>query len=843
MGSREQRARLRQAERASGLWLDLEEVARSVCSEFREQCRGPLVYFTKRQWTDFFYRGKRRPSEAAQSKGFERWKQRVRRLQPEVLFPGDSGVAFDLGVKTGSLYAIDQRVVRDHAAAAAERAVKLRRAFESAKPPSKRRRTATVAEVARQIGVSKPVIHSWVRRHGLPHTKKKGRTFLDVTEVEEWAAERERRGVRVATARDVRERIPAEVARPRLKEIRDYLGLTNARLSELLGVSKNTVDTWLAERRERSGRSIPASAMEKAEQLMETQLALTVRRTAAQRISPSQLRSALKEARGVRGAARILEVSQESVRKLAQDYGIEARPARVPVETARPRLLEIRDQLNLSNKRFAELLETKAVTLKTWLGTGGKWRKIRTIPWAVLERAEALLKELRPSPFTMTRLQRITRDQVEEAWEASGHKLTKAAKALGVPPGTFRKLAEAHGVELGPLRLIDRITKRDLQALMEKHGGVKARVARELGVTGPYVGMLLKRAGLSGSTGKKPRKGENDPMISQRNREEVEALVDSDRPIWVVARDLTTLGYRLGLVRGWPNTRYRVYAKAPNGLWQHVADLEEESHGRRARVVSNPPWAKYLSKVISWTATGAVADLVMSRFDPYLEKIETGAQEAIVGGVSKVGRAAGTVFRTKRNPIYENLPPPPWKGGPFWEGGVALSPENALYEDLMDYVHAWVERLRFAMPEERVRAGSALQARGVHLFPWWGDMAQRAKHPELNELMVGWFEAGDPEALRWEVRRFTPGVRAGGPKPLPYEDLGEAVGVFLSRVGPEAAEAALWEAQENPPGGWANPWLDHELFGHASPQSNPCPLCVGAAVLGVASAARLTKDR
>jgi excisionase family DNA binding protein len=457
------------------------------------------------------YKGKAK-TQRSRIRSFERWKQDVRGLPRTAFVPVSLEVEewsrFHRGLKPGALYAIDLPLLRAGLADAAGRRDRLKAAWEQLagrpwhyEPPGKRfrplsmagRRTQTVAQVAEELGVAKPVIYSWIRRHGLPHDRKEGeRILLNLEEVKEWANLRERRGIRVATSEDVRERVPIGVAAPRMREVRDYLGLSNERMAELIGVETSTLAQWLAKRTEREKRSIPVSALERAEDLLNTEIARSTRTTKTQRITASDVETALADNRGmVTHAARALGISLEAFRKVAADLGVRY-GERLPVEDARPRLLAVRNHLRLANQYYADLLGVPKVTLNTWLGLGGRWRDIETIPRAAVETAEGLLGTMQPRVFQEARYQRVTREEVEQAWEEGGRTVKGAARAMGVGPEGFRRLAESRGVDI-PAPLVARITKRDLQALLKRHKGVRASMARELGVSAPYVTMLLGR--------------------------------------------------------------------------------------------------------------------------------------------------------------------------------------------------------------------------------------------------------------------------------------------------------------------------------------------------------------
>jgi excisionase family DNA binding protein len=497
------------ARREAEAWIEAEDFARWIAGNSPNQHMPRLGFaaFLKDDWYAFTGR----KHGAAAERAFERWKAKwayptgfltrwgsLGELTEDRL---ESALARQVGPgRVRTFYLIPLEGLGASVEAALVRRDQLEEAFGAIRAKPRRRaykRDATVPEAAASLGIPKPTIYNWIRKHGLPHRREGRKILVSISEIEAWGEAREKAGRRVATSEDVRVRAPSDLARPRLREIRNYLGLTNERFAELLGpgVSKNQVARWLATRADRETRSIPQSVLDRAEVLLDTQLARTTGRTATQRVGPEDLRAALQAAGGKIGkAASLLGIHPQTLSKLAADLGVQLKRDRVPVGVARPRLLAIRNQLNLANGFYAELLGVPEVTLATWLGLGGRWRDLDSIPAAALGRAEEILATLPPRVFKHSRLQRITPEEVREAWKSTGN-VKRAAAALSVSPDVFRKLAESRGVEV-PVPLVARITKRELKDLLDRHKGVRASMARELGVSAPYVTMLLKQAGL-----------------------------------------------------------------------------------------------------------------------------------------------------------------------------------------------------------------------------------------------------------------------------------------------------------------------------------------------------------
>ena len=183
----------------------------------------------------------------------------------------------------------------------------------------------------------------------------------------------------------------------------------------------------------------------------------------------------------------------------------EAARGRVPIAEARPFLLQVRKELRINDKYYAELLGTSHSNLKVWLGLGGRWRDLRAIPATAVERAAALRGTMKPRALRTSRLQKITREEVERAWAEGAGNVKSAAKALGVSLEVFHTLVEHREAAVDTRRLVDKVTKRQLEGLYDKHRGVRAAMARELGVTPEYVGMLLRSTGISSARGSTAR--------------------------------------------------------------------------------------------------------------------------------------------------------------------------------------------------------------------------------------------------------------------------------------------------------------------------------------------------
>lgn len=498
------------ARKEADRWIGAEDFVRWI-SDHRSAQYMPRIGFAAFLRDDYFAFFKKKPGSAAE-RAFERWKKDWARpnrfivswesLPEEVEEKVESALARQSKRDTKQYYLVPLREVAERVRRALARRDELDAAFRSMRPPRKRRhaRDLTPAEVSRSLGVPTSTIYQWVRDQGLPHDrvgKKKKRIRLSLPEVEEWAKAREAAGKRVALSEDWRVRVPAEQARPRLREIRDYLGLSNERFAELLGISKQQVVRHLADRWQRRSQSIPHSVMMRAEALLDTTLSRSTRTTKTQRITKQQLEKALKENGGrILATARALGIDRQALHKVAGDLGVRLTTLdRVPVEQARPFLLRVRKQLRLNDAYYSELLGTTHSNLKVWLGLGGRWRDLQSIPAQAVERAGELLETMTPRVCRTAKLQKITKAQVAQAWESSGGNVKGAAAALGVSPDTFNKLAESRGVEL-PVPLIARITKSELKELLKRHRGVRASMARELGVSAPYVTMLLKKAGL-----------------------------------------------------------------------------------------------------------------------------------------------------------------------------------------------------------------------------------------------------------------------------------------------------------------------------------------------------------
>jgi transposase-like protein len=204
---------------------------------------------------------------------------------------------------------------------------------------------------------------------------------------------------------------------------------------------------------------------------------------------------------------RVLRLSLSEVKEwLLRHPEREMRRDRVPIEVARPRLLEIRDFLELANSRYAELLEIGVPMLKAYMGTGGTWEKMETVPRAVLDKAESLMETEEISPFVYGRLQGIGCDDLKRAYVEHGT-LKAASRSLGMSPAAGAKLAGSCGMAF-PSKL-KRLTKQQVAQAMHASGDVVAKAALLLGVSTPSVRTALRQHGL-------PRHG--NPSADERAR-------------------------------------------------------------------------------------------------------------------------------------------------------------------------------------------------------------------------------------------------------------------------------------------------------------------------------------
>jgi len=314
--------------------ITLEELARNAAANRR---RHGLVYITKNDWIDAYRpesSGERRKSKGtrtSQERAFERYKKGVRSF----LRPGDPDLAYELGMRDPrGLYGVNLEEVSAAVVAAIEEAERLRQAYRDLRPIYKLKgsdRQDTIADVAKATGANKGTVLSWVQR-GAPHTrddsakKNEIRIWLDIEEIEDWLraknAEARSAGKKGIGKVRMKERVPVKEARPVLRATREYLDLSVRQMAKLLDVSHGTMKSWLGVGG-REIKTIPASAVDKAEEVSRTYEGAVFLERREDPIFADQLREALEEGGGIVGAARILKVRKDTIRPLAQRLGVE----------------------------------------------------------------------------------------------------------------------------------------------------------------------------------------------------------------------------------------------------------------------------------------------------------------------------------------------------------------------------------------------------------------------------------------------------------------------------------------------------------------------------------------
>jgi DNA-directed RNA polymerase specialized sigma24 family protein/transcriptional regulator with XRE-family HTH domain len=338
------------------------------------------------------------------------------------------------------------------------------------------------------------------------------------------------------------------------------------------------------------------------------------------------------------------EVRAWAMRRKAEGHQIEMGRKRVPIGPARERLLEIREFLGLSQDRMAELLGVKAITFKVYLGTGGPWKKTTTVPQEVVDRAEALLDTELASPFSMTRLQRISCDDFVSAWEKGGGTVRGAAVLLEISRESARKLADMCGVYVRPQAepVVLRVDSADVKRAMAEHDNVIAAAGRSLGLSPSGMAIAIKEYGLTfpiRKAGRRPR---------TITAEKLKPLIAEGRSLAYMARKIgaSKSGVKkaikdLGLTDWEPAVHPREHQMTREELAGILDDAKARgikiSHLARDIGIPSPAWKRLAAK------HGLEAELEALRTTAHRGKtkgIDAGATRAILEDALALGLSA-----------------------------------------------------------------------------------------------------------------------------------------------------------------------------------------------------------
>ena len=165
-----------------------------------------------------------------------------------------------------------------------------------------------------------------------------------------------------------------------------------------------------------------------------------------------------------------------------RSHGLE----RMPVDEARPVLLDVKNKLNLGVEEFAELLDVPKSTLDLWL-----WRSdAPPIPKEKVEAAKVLL-ELEEPRLSIGR--KVTKKDVEQAIRDAKGVKTKAARQLGVDRSTLDDWIKRYGIEApdrGPL--VARFYPDQIRAAMRKVDNVVYKAAGILGISNIGLAKMIR---------------------------------------------------------------------------------------------------------------------------------------------------------------------------------------------------------------------------------------------------------------------------------------------------------------------------------------------------------------
>lgn len=424
---------------------DLEDFLRVLKSRDGRR-RSVVVQLDRKTWASFWREQGEDPR--ATEKAWERWKDKIEGI--------------DVGRKTGTeLFEFNAEKAADWIERTIQRGLEIAEAYKQATgssvavlraPELDVDRDLTAAEVARRLGVEVHAIYRWVET-GAPHARLKGTKgfgtlVFNEAELRAWLAGRMDESRRIASHHEVR--VPVEEASRRLVLTRDALGLTTWGFARLLEVSPWALRSWIR----KDTDTAPASVLAAADLMLEER-----------GIDPRVVKPAEPE-------------------------------ARIPQTVAAPRLKAVREALNMSSAVLAQELGVPTVTLKSWLGTGGKVAE--TVPLWAVEGAEGLLKTTERRIYKSSSSKLADPKLVREAFKKAHGSPSKAAEILGVVPSAAKLAADRLGIETTKrVDLSEVISEDELRASLKRHAGSAAAAARELGTDRPSVTRLAGRYGLT----------------------------------------------------------------------------------------------------------------------------------------------------------------------------------------------------------------------------------------------------------------------------------------------------------------------------------------------------------
>lgn len=457
------------ASKAAIFAYDLEDFLRDASTRLSIDPSATSVEIDVSTWSDLWRRSskKKEVGREAVQRRWERWKGEIEE--------------FGIGRRTGGQFWIDRAKAAEWIEEAIQRGNKLADAYTMATgrkmpihevPTSRVERALSTADIAVEIGVTPHAVYAWVEE-GAPHTRgKRDVLAFNLNEIKAWLANRMDTSRRFASHHE--SRIQSEEGSRRLLAVRDTLRLSNRVFAGHLGVALNTLTSWL----QKTVETVPSTAVAQAE------LMLMERGISPQDAAPGQ------------------------------------RVERMPQSEAGPRLKAVREALNMSTAVLAETLGVQAVTLKTWMGTGGKIAK--AVPTWVVEGAEKLVETTEPRVYRSTRAKLADPKRVRAAFEQARGGLSAAARILGVTESAAKTAAVKLGIETrAPVVLTEVVSAENLQDALERHGGNATAAAEELGVDRTSTVRLAEKFGLGDLVRKQPA-----PLADRISEEDLRAALE-----------------------------------------------------------------------------------------------------------------------------------------------------------------------------------------------------------------------------------------------------------------------------------------------------------------------------
>ncbi len=386
MSRQEQLAQVQAARKAASLWLDLEEIERLVCFREADLCLGSTVFFSLDHWRSAL--GKTSPSEESLQRAFERWKVEVRDLPFEFSAPEAEGLP-------SGFYGIPRGAPSQHVDASADHAARL--------------------------------VQAYAQMHGKVPGRRAGRKPQDSE--------------------------PAQSFGPR--------DLSGNKLSKAFGVACTTITKWVRQ-------GLPHDV-------------------AGGKQKPQRKFNLEESEAWVLGAVRA---------------GLIRDPRRpmISKEEAADRVRSVIDDLNLSIGKAAEMASVPDGTLAVLYHGKTKGNRVSL---ELVQSIEAL-RDVLPRPLTAAEKQRKHRslppiEVMRRALKKAGGQAAQAARELGMDPSTLTQAATRLGIpyQKKPAPISSIVSRQDLVDAMEGSGHRIAGASRTLGVSTSTVNRLIKHYGLT----------------------------------------------------------------------------------------------------------------------------------------------------------------------------------------------------------------------------------------------------------------------------------------------------------------------------------------------------------